>query len=109
MRAASVPAKLIGRVGSPGGNVVVRLGGQVAIDRPMTDLRAVWEDTSTRIDRLQADPESVDEEHRATRDLVTAPDWKLTFNPVAPNPNPSPAGAPASPYSATRAVTATAS
>jgi phosphoribosylformylglycinamidine synthase len=88
LRAASVPAKLIGRVGSPGGQIVVRLGGSVVIDRPMTDLRAAWEDTSTRIDRLQADPESVDEEHRATRDLVTAPHWQLTFTPVAPNPSP---------------------
>ena len=83
LAAAEVPATVIGRVGSPGGDIVVRLGGQVVIDRPMTDLREVWEDTSTRIDRLQADPESVDEEHRATRDLVTAPDWRLTYSPTA--------------------------
>lgn len=82
LHGAGVPATEIGRVGSPGGNITVRLAGNTVIDRPMTELRAVWEDTSTRIDRLQADPESVDEEHRATRDLVTAPDWHLTFSPA---------------------------
>ena len=93
LSAAGVPATVIGRVGSPGGQIVVRLGGQIVIDRPMTDLRTVWEDTSTRIDRLQADPESVDEEYRATRDLVTAPDWRLTYAP-GPATRPDPAGRP---------------
>jgi phosphoribosylformylglycinamidine synthase len=86
---SDVPATVIGRVGEPGGHIVVRRGGEVVIDRPMVDLRAVWEDTSTRIDRLQADPESVDEESRATRGLVTAPDWQLTFSPAL---SPEPAG-----------------
>jgi phosphoribosylformylglycinamidine synthase len=91
LRAAAVPATVIGKVGAPGGHITVRLDGQVVIDRPMTDLRAVWDDTSTRIDRLQADPESVDEEQRATRDLVTAPDWHLTFSPQPPaRPGPGP-------------------
>ncbi len=76
-----IPATVIGRVGRPGGNIVVRRGAEVVIDRPMVDLRATWEDTSTRIDRLQADPECVDEESRATRGLITAPDWRLTFTP----------------------------
>ncbi|HET7015958.1 MAG TPA: phosphoribosylformylglycinamidine synthase [Streptosporangiaceae bacterium] len=88
LAAANVPAIVIGRVGSPGGAIVVRAGGQVVIDRPMTGLREVWEDTSTRIDRLQADPESVDEEYRATKDLVTAPDWRLTYAPSAPAARP---------------------
>jgi phosphoribosylformylglycinamidine synthase len=91
LTAAGVPATVIGRVGAPGGSIVVRLaGGQVLIDRPMTELREIWEDTSTRIDRLQADPESVDEEYRATRDLVTAPDWRLTYAPSAPSAGPGP-------------------
>jgi phosphoribosylformylglycinamidine synthase len=78
---SDVPATVIGRVGSPGGDIVVRHNADVVIDRPMVDLRAIWEDTSTRIDRLQADPESVDEESRAARGLVTAPDWRLTYSP----------------------------
>jgi phosphoribosylformylglycinamidine synthase len=78
---SGVPATVIGRVGEPGGDIVVRRGAEVVIDRPMVDLRAMWEDTSTRIDRLQADPECVEEESRATRGLVTAPDWRLTFSP----------------------------
>jgi phosphoribosylformylglycinamidine synthase len=76
-----VPATVIGRVGSPDGNIAVRHNAEVVIDRRMVDLRATWEDTSTRIDRLQADLESVDEESRATRGLITAPDWRLTFSP----------------------------
>ncbi len=81
-----VPATMIGRVGSPGGDIVVRHNDEVVIDRAMVDVRAVWEDTSTRIERLQT--ESADEEWRATRDLVTAPDWRLTFTPRASSPRP---------------------
>jgi phosphoribosylformylglycinamidine synthase len=78
---SDVPATVIGRVAQPGGHILVRHNEEIVIDRPMVDLRAIWEDTSTRIDRLQADPESVDEESRAIRGLVTSPDWQLTFSP----------------------------
>lgn len=91
---SNVPATVIGRVGEPGGSIVARRGGEVVIDCPMVDLRAIWEDTSTRIDRIQADPESVDEEARATRGLVTAPDWRLTFSPAPTRERSAAAGQP---------------
>lgn len=92
LAARDIPATVIGRVGSTGGDVVVRHNGAVVIGRPMVELRAIWEDTSTRLDRLQADPESVDEEARATRGLVTSPSWQLTYAPevTAPGPGPAP-------------------
>jgi len=52
-------------------------------DEDIRALRAVWEETSYHLDRLQANPESVDEEREINFDR-RGPNFTLTFNPENP-------------------------
>jgi phosphoribosylformylglycinamidine synthase len=54
--------------------------GQEVLKEDMSILRSIWEETSYRIDRLQADPECVEEEWQALRRSFTPP-YNLTFEP----------------------------
>jgi phosphoribosylformylglycinamidine synthase len=49
-------------------------------DQDMKDLRALWEETSYQIDRLQANPDCVEEEKMAIYDRK-GPEYKLSFEP----------------------------
>ncbi|MBI4653605.1 MAG: phosphoribosylformylglycinamidine synthase [Nitrospirae bacterium] len=51
------------------------------MDEDMRDLRKVWEETSYRLDRLQANPECVEEEREINYDRK-GPNYILTFTPV---------------------------
>ena len=64
--------------------VRVTVGGTVVLDQDMRALRDVWEETSYRLDRLQANPELVDEERRGLRSRK-APPLHVPFQP-APTP-----------------------
>jgi len=77
----AVPVKKIGTVGQIGGNIVIRHKGEVVLESPMVDLRDAWEETSRRLDRLQANPDCVAQEASSIRNLVTSPPFSLTFNP----------------------------
>ena len=46
----------------------------------MSGLRAIWEETSFRLERLQANPECVAKEESGLAQRV-APPYKLTFDP----------------------------
>jgi phosphoribosylformylglycinamidine synthase len=76
----AVPVKKVGTVGQIGGNVVIRHKGEVVLESPMVDLRNAWEETSMRLDRLQANPDCVVQEASSIRDLVTPPPFRLTFD-----------------------------
>jgi len=45
----------------------ISLGGTPVLDEDMPLLRDIWEETSHRLDRLQTNPESVDEERKVIR------------------------------------------
>ena len=68
------------------------------LDEDMRVLRAIWEETSYQLDRLQANPDCVDEERRVNFDRK-GPQYRLTFTPtlqafdlpkVSPPTHPSP-------------------
>lgn len=48
--------------------VRVSVNGAVALEEPVGQLRALWEETSFRLDRLQAEPSCVAEEERGLRE-----------------------------------------
>lgn len=60
--------------------VTIKQGKKVVFDEPMTKLRDLWEETSYRIDMLQANPECVKEEKRLIYNR-TSPKYTLTFKP----------------------------
>ncbi|KAM9849326.1 phosphoribosylformylglycinamidine synthase [Aulostomus maculatus] len=79
---AGVPCRRIGRTRGfgPEALVVVRVDGQEVLREPLPDLRALWEDTSFQLERLQANELCVkqEEEGLARR---TQPQFKVTFDP----------------------------
>ncbi|XP_061680318.1 phosphoribosylformylglycinamidine synthase [Syngnathoides biaculeatus] len=79
---AGVACHRIGRTCGfgPKAMVTVRVGGQEVLRECLPNLRAMWEDTSFRLERLQADEMCVrqEEEGLARR---TQPSFKVTFDP----------------------------
>ncbi|GAB4405545.1 MAG: phosphoribosylformylglycinamidine synthase [Thermodesulfovibrionales bacterium] len=62
-------------------NLITHHDSRIAVlDEEMQHLRASWEETSYRLDRLQADPDCVDEEWKNIFDRK-GPSYKLTFTP----------------------------
>jgi len=78
--AVGVPCQAIG-TSTAEPRISLRLGGATVLDEDMRELRGVWEETSSRLDRLQADPDLVEAERRglATR---RGPTFHVPF-PVA--------------------------
>lgn len=72
--------RVIGVVGANNGEVVVTHNGLTVLKQPMTSLRSIWEETSSRLDALQANPECVEEERQAHL-VTTSPPYHLTFTP----------------------------
>ncbi|NOY64172.1 MAG: phosphoribosylformylglycinamidine synthase [Nitrospirae bacterium] len=75
----NIPCEIIGftRVEK---EINIKVNGVTVLKEDMTVLREIWEETSYRIDRLQANPECVDEEMRVNRDRK-APPYTITFEP----------------------------
>ncbi len=67
------PQKIADFLGCPSSRITV-------LDEEMQHLRASWEETSYRLDRLQADPDCVDEEWKNIFDRK-GPSYRLTFTP----------------------------
>ncbi len=61
-------AAWIAGTATAGARVVVRAGDQVVLDRDRFDLRAIWSETSWRMQALRDDPACADEEHAARTD-----------------------------------------
>jgi phosphoribosylformylglycinamidine synthase len=74
-----VPFDLIGRT-LKDKKILIKVNGKKAIEEDMQLLRAVWEETSYRLDLLQANPECVEEEKKKIFDR-TGPSFKLSFTP----------------------------
>jgi phosphoribosylformylglycinamidine synthase len=75
--AVGVPCKSIG-VTIPEPRVRIKVGDFTVLDDSMTELRDVWEETSSRLDRLQADPEHVEEEQEGLRSR-TGPVFQVPY------------------------------
>lgn len=56
------------------------MDGQEVLTEPLPDLRAVWEDTSFQLERLQANESCVKQEEQGLAKR-TQPYFKLTFDP----------------------------
>lgn len=52
------------------------MNGVVAVEEPVGQLRALWEETSFQLDRLQADPRCVAEEEQGLKER-TGPNYCL--------------------------------
>ncbi len=78
-RRADVPCLAIGAA-TADKTVRIRLNGQPVLEANVKDLRDLWEETSYRLDRLQANPDCVDQERTGLRKR-TGPQYSLPFTP----------------------------
>ena len=60
--------------------IIIQVNDGIALKEDMQELRAVWEETSYQLDRLQANPYCVEEERTVNFDRK-GPAYKLTFTP----------------------------
>ncbi|XP_077463249.1 phosphoribosylformylglycinamidine synthase [Stigmatopora argus] len=79
---AGVPCHHIGTISGfgPEATVTMRVDGQEVLRQPLAHLRASWEETSFRLERLQADELCVQQEEEGLAKR-TQPDFKVTFDP----------------------------
>ncbi len=61
-------------------SIIVFHNTHEVLNERMTELRLIWEETSYQIDRLQANPECVDEERETIRKGYVPP-YRVTFEP----------------------------
>ncbi len=61
--------------------ILISIDGKIILKEDMRILRAVWEETSCQLDRLQANPECVEEERKVNFDRK-GPEYSLTFTPT---------------------------
>jgi phosphoribosylformylglycinamidine synthase len=84
-----VPYQIIGKTLEKK-EVSVNVNNQIVLKEDMRVLRDLWEETSYHLDRLQTNPECVDEERRINFDRK-GPQYVLSFtpqNPPSPPDNP---------------------
>ncbi len=79
LKVRDIPHKIIGRT-LIDIEVKITLNGKEVLRDSMTDLRDIWEETSYRIDRLQATPECVEEERHVIKKRKPPP-YHITFDP----------------------------
>jgi phosphoribosylformylglycinamidine synthase len=75
--AVGVPCKTIGFT-TPEPRVRIKVGDLIVLDDSMPELRDIWEETSYRLDRLQADPDHVETERTGLR-ARTGPSYHVPF------------------------------
>ncbi len=75
----NVPHQVIGRSSSEK-RIRIRFNDELILDEDMRVLREIWEETSYQLDRLQANPECVDEEREINFDRKGS-QYVLTFTP----------------------------
>ncbi|XP_011912786.1 PREDICTED: phosphoribosylformylglycinamidine synthase [Cercocebus atys] len=86
----------LGHTGEAGPHATVRVSvnGAVVLEEPVGELRALWEETSFQLDRLQAEPRCVAEEERGLRERMgpsyclppTFPKASVPREPGGPSP-----------------------
>nr|XP_055162508.1 phosphoribosylformylglycinamidine synthase isoform X2 [Nyctereutes procyonoides] len=71
-RVAGLHCMELGSTGDAGPHALVRVSvnGAVVLEEPVGQLRAVWEETSFQLDRLQAEPRCVAEEEQGLRERM---------------------------------------
>ncbi len=86
-----VPCAVIARTRAAK-TVTVRVNGVEVLAEDMRVLRAIWEETSYRLERLQMNPDCADAERRALHDR-RGPSYALPFTPTPPELPGTPAAA----------------
>ena len=85
LKDADVPCRLIGRtLREP--RVEIRVDGAVVLEGDVRELRDLWEETSYRIELLQANPDCARQERRSLK-RRRAPAYALSFTPRATAPD----------------------
>ena len=84
LRKAKVPFRILGRT-TTGKRIRVRFNGRIVLDEEMRGLRETWEETSHRLERLQANPKCITEEKKNIHDRQ-GPSYRVTFSPKAAFP-----------------------
>ncbi len=60
--------------------IAININGRSVLEEDMRVLRAIWEKTSYHLDRLQANPDCVDEENNVSLDRK-GPEYSVSFSP----------------------------
>ncbi|UCD46407.1 MAG: phosphoribosylformylglycinamidine synthase [Deltaproteobacteria bacterium] len=81
---AKVPFRILGRT-TPERRIRIKADGRIVLNEDMRDLREIWEETSHRLERLQANPKCAREEKRNIYDRP-GPSFRIRFSPEAPFP-----------------------
>lgn len=80
-----IPCRPLGRT-TKANRIRIRYAGRLVLDEKMRILRRIWEETSHRIERLQADPRCAASERRAIF-ARPGPRYRLSFRPGPPGPS----------------------
>jgi phosphoribosylformylglycinamidine synthase len=86
LQSHDIPVQRLGIASRYGGNIAINVNGQDVLNEAMVDLRIMWEQTSTQLDRLQANPESVEEEAKNNYQLITPSPFHLAYK-IEPEPD----------------------
>jgi len=86
LKGESIPYQIIGNTTSEK-EIKISINSELVFDEYMRVLRDIWEETSYYLDRLQANPECVNEERKVIFDRK-GPQDILTFYPQNPPPPP---------------------
>lgn len=82
LKIRKIPFHIIGEVAPKDDlKIVIRHNGKEILNESMPWLRQIWEETSSQIDRRQANPKCVAEESEVNAQLTTPPPYKLSFEP----------------------------
>ncbi len=82
-----IPFQMIGKTLTEK-EIIIQVDDKIALKENMQELRTVWEETSYQLDRLQANPDCVEEEKTVNFDRK-GPQYVLTFVPGNPPIRPS--------------------
>ena len=79
---AGVPARVVGKVRKSKTKPMIRLqhNSRSVLAEPMLTLRAIWLETSFRLDAIKTKPECVAQEREALATLLTPPPFRMTYS-----------------------------
>jgi len=65
----------------PSSKIEVSVNGKMEVDAQMVDLYQLWEETSWQLEKRQANPSSVTQEHKSLR-TRSGPEYRFSFEPM---------------------------
>lgn len=86
LNARNIPFQQIGQVVEMWDKTTIYCNGELVLDSDSVMLRRIWEGTATAIEKLQANPECVEEEAKEIQYQQGPAEFKLTYDPV-PSPS----------------------